>query len=462
MSNLIPPHIFRAYDIRGIYNQDINTKIMHEIGIAFGTYVKTVLSGTDVVVGNDIRYSSPPLAFAFIAGVTASGVNVHYTGTSSFGQTLFACWMTKKNACAFITASHLPAEWNGIKFYHSDGVGFSEEELIEIKKIVLNQAYTLVSGKELGEIKELDITSKYADFFKEKFHFTKKIKVALDCGGGSTTLSAPSVFEKVGLEIIPIFCEPDPAFSGRPSDPKPKNLQKLIETVKTKQCHFGVAFDGDGDRAVIVDDTGRVLSADETGIIIGKYGLKTSNGTIIANVECSKVVKEQLEQIGFKIKQIPVGHTFLTIEAKQEQAPLGIESSGHIIITEYFLFDDAIIVPLKIAEILNNKKCLLSALLAEIPTLPRYKEEVECDESIKFLVIDYLKQKFSEEYANITTLDGIRIDLQNGWVLIRASNTSPIIRLTVEGDNEKAVQEMVTKFITEIKSAQATIKNIKK
>lgn len=457
MSN-IPSHIFRAYDIRGIYNQDMNTKIMHEIGLGFGTYVKNVLNGNEAVVGNDIRYSSPTLAYAFISGVTATGVNVYYTDTSAFGQTLYACWSMQKTACAFITASHLPAEWNGIKFYHSDGVGFSEEELVQIKKYVLNQNYELVSWSELGKIESIDISNEYIEFFKNNFQFTNNIRVAIDCGGGSTTLSAPGVFKAVGLEIIPVYCETDPKFSGRPSDPKPKNLGKLIEIVKNSQCHFGVAFDGDGDRAVIVDETGKVLSADETGIIIGKYGLKKKEGTIIVNIECSKVVQTQLEQKGYKIKLIPVGHTFLTIEAKQEGSPLGIESSGHLIIPEYFLFDDAIVIPLKIAEILDKKQCTLSSLVSEIPSLPRHKEEIECEEEIKFIVIDYLKRKYSEEYGKIITLDGVRVDLENGWVLIRASNTSPIIRLTIEANTEEDVQQLLTKFLKDIQEAQEFVK----
>jgi len=155
-----------------------------------------------------------------------------------------------------------------------------------------------------------------------------------------------------------VYCDPDPTFSKRPSDPKPKNLITLVQTVKKNNCDFGVAFDGDGDRAVIVDNTGQILTADQTGIILGKYGLKKKKGTIIVNVECSKSIKEQLEPLGYSVKQIPVGHTFLTLESKQTHALLGIESSGHLIIPEYFLFDDALVIPLKIAQILDSIKNL--------------------------------------------------------------------------------------------------------
>ncbi len=217
--------------------------------------------------------------------------------------------------------------------------------------------------------------------------------------------------------------------------------------MKKNNCDFGVAFDGDGDRSVIVDNTGKVLSADETGIILGKYGLAEKKGTIIVNVECSKAVKEQLEPLGFKVKQIPVGHTFLTLEAKLEKSPLGIESSGHLILPEYFLFDDALVVPLKIAEILDNNEKTLGELAAEIPTYPTKKEVIDCDDQIKFDVVERLKVELTKEFENINAMDGVRVDLKNGWVLIRSSNTSPIIRLTTEADNEKILGQLTTQFM---------------
>ena len=446
MSQNISPHIFRAYDIRGLYNEDISPPIMYQIGAAFGTFVRRIQGGKEVVIGNDIRNSSIPLAYSLIAGILSTGVNVTYVGTSAFGQTLFTGWEMKKDSIAFITASHLPPEWNGIKFYHSDGVGFSEEELLSIRDLAIDNDCITVSWEDLGKVKYIDSKVKYKDFFVNKFRFTKKIKVALDCGGGSTTLSAPDVFEALGLVVVPIFCDTDPTFSGRPSDPKPKNLGELVATVKNHSCDFGVAFDGDGDRAVIVDNLGKVLSADETGIIIGKYGLSKKSGTVIVNVECSKAIGEQLRPLGYKIKQIPVGHTFLTIEAKLEKSPLGIESSGHIIIPEYFLFDDALVTPLKIAEILNREENTLSNLVEKIPTYPLYKEEIDCEDQIKFDVVEALKMELSKEHKNLNTLDGVRVNLENGWVLIRPSNTSPIIRMTIEADDDDSIHQIKDEF----------------
>jgi phosphomannomutase len=447
MSEPISRQIFRAYDIRGLYNKDITPEVFYKIGCAAGTYVINTMKGTHVAVGSDIRQSSQPLAHAFMAGITSTGVHVKHTGTTSFGQTLFAGGIQHPDLIAYVTASHLPPEWNGVKFYYGDGVGFPEKELIRIRDLVLGDRFDLADWKTIGSIQSLDATTDYKKFFLSRFTFKKKHSVALDCGGGSMTLSAPEIFINLKLHMTPVFCEPDPTFSKRPSDPKPKNLSVLVETIRQHHCDFGVAFDGDGDRSVIVDNTGAILSADQTGILLGKHGLAKQKGTVIINVECSKAVKEQLEPLGFHIKQIPVGHTFLTLEAKQEHAVLGIESSGHLILPEYFLFDDALVVPLKIAQILDAVKKPLSDLVAEIPMYPTKKEEIDCPDEIKFEVVDSLKKRLSSEYGQVSTMDGVRVDLPEGWVLIRPSNTSPIIRLTAEADNEAELKRLLTQFM---------------
>jgi phosphomannomutase len=447
MSTTISNHIFRAYDIRGLYNTDISPEIFYKIGLATGKYVTTTIHGKHIAVGNDIRPSSSPLVHTLLAGISAAGIQVNFMGTTSFGQTLFKGWELQQDLIAFVTASHLPPEWNGIKFYYGDGVGLPEEELLKIRDITLSTDLSGVSWNDVENVISIEAKESYNAFFKSRFQFNNKLRVALDCGGGSMTLSAPDIFHTLGLETIPVFCEPDPLFSKRPSDPKPQNLTTLIESVAKNNCDFGVAFDGDGDRAVIVDNKSNILSADITGIILGKYGLDKKKGTVIVNVECSKAVKEQLEPQGFTIKQIKVGHTFLTLEAKKEHAPLGIESSGHIILPEYFLFDDALVVPLKIAEILEHTQKTLGELTSEIPTYPIRKEEIECPDQIKFDIISTLKEQFVTEFDMVNTMDGVRVELEGGWILIRASNTSPLIRLTVEADNEQLVNQLTTQFL---------------
>ncbi len=447
MQNNISEHIFRAYDIRGIYQDDISPELFYKIGQAAGTYVKKDLNGNNLTAGNDIRQSSPSLVHSFVSGVSSVGVHVDFSGTSSFGQTLFSGWKAKRSLIAFVTASHLPPEWNGIKFYYGDGVGLPVEALEKIRDYTLNGEFETVDWRTVGTVQIVEPKTEYKDFFLSKFNFKKSIKVALDCGGASMTLSAPDVFTVLGLEVVPVFCDPDPLFSNRPSEPKAKNLGVLVNTVKEKQCDFGVAFDGDGDRSVIVDNTGKVLSADETGIILGRYGITDKTGTVIVNVEVSKAVREQLEPLGFNVKQIRVGHTFLTLAGKRENACLGIESSGHIILPEYFLFDDAIVVPLKMAEILQDNEKTLGELVDELPTYPTAREEIGCPDNIKTNVVETLKNELTKEFENTSILDGVRVTLDEGWVLIRQSNTGPLIRLTAEADNQTSLDSIKKDFM---------------
>ena len=187
--------------------------------------------------------------------------------------------------------------------------------------------------------------------------------------------------------------------------------------------------------------------------------MKEKKGTVIVNVECSKSVKEQLEPLGYTIKQIPVGHTFLTLEAKQEHAPLGIESSGHLILPEYFLFDDALVVPLKIAEILEQTKKPLHELVAMIPTYATKKKEIDCPDEIKFKVVQQLRQQLVKEFEHVNTMDGVRVDFAEGWVLIRPSNTSPMIRITTEADTDAILHDLTTRFVAK---TYEIIKQVKK
>lgn len=457
MKNDISPHIFRAYDIRGLYGKDIDPRLFYSIGLSAGSYVKRKLGGNTLAVGNDIRQSSHVLVHAFISGVAATGVNVSYAQTTSFGQTLFFGWETKKDLIAFVTASHLPPEWNGIKFYYGDGVGLPEDELNHIRDFTLKQEWETADFSNTGRVATVDVKKNYESFFQKSFHFHKNIRVAVDCGGASMTLSAPDIFKNLHLDFVPVYCDPDPLFSQRPSDPKPEHLDTLKNKVTEKQCDFGVAFDGDGDRSVIVDNKGKVLSADETGIVIGKYGLGSKKGTIIANVECSKTLSEQLSPLGFSIKKIQVGHTFLTLHAKKEHALLGVESSGHLILPEYFLFDDALVIPLKIAEILDKTEKSLAELREEIPSYPTQKIEIPCADDIKFEVMKRLQKSFIKAYSDTNTLDGVRIDFPDGWVLIRASNTSPLIRLTTEAKTKKIVDRFAKTFTEKTQEVIDTI-----
>jgi len=445
-------HIFRAYDIRGIYGEDLTQEIMLTIGKGLAAFMKK-RGMKRCLVGADIRITSPTLSNALISGISSGGIDVTSVGIASFGVALFAGWRKKYDVIAYVTASHLTPDWNGLKLYYEEGQGFPEEDIVEIRDIVLSNEYHVCGWAEVGDVDFLRYSREYVDHLSRKFEMKRKIKVIVDCGNGSNSLTAKDVFPAVGIDAIYMFDEPDGTFPNRQSEPTPEALTALTAKVQETEADFGVAFDGDGDRGVIVDDTGRVLTADPVGIILGLDLLRKKKGLVLANVESSMAVEKVLIPEGAQVKRIKVGHTFLTLEAKEHGAMLGIERSGHMIIPEIFLFDDAMIIPLRLAQFLSGQDRKLSEIVDSIPAFPKHTTNFDCPDRVKFLVISELRDKFSREHDRVNVMDGVRVDLDDGWGLIRASNTSPVVRVTVEADSDDDLRKLVKYFEEEYQKA---------
>jgi phosphomannomutase/phosphoglucomutase len=280
----------------------------------------------------------------------------------------------------------------------------------------------------------------------------RKLKIVLDCGNGATSLVAPQVFKKFGFEVVELFCKENPNFPNRTPEPTFEATKILREKVKKEKVDFGVAFDGDGDRAVIVDDQGRYLIGNQIGIILSKEILKgEKNKKIVKTVSCTMALEEELKPLGAKIIEVPVGHTFVVSAAKKHGALIGIEASSHIVFPKYFLFDDAILVPLKVAEVLIKTRKKLSEIVNEMRIYPYEEINVECPDEKKFKIVEELKKEFKRKYKKVSALDGIKVYFNFGWVLIRVSNTSPIIRLFVEAKTKEKLVLLKEKFLKILK-----------
>ncbi|MBW6451852.1 MAG: phosphomannomutase/phosphoglucomutase [DPANN group archaeon] len=438
--------IFKAYDIRGIYSKDLDDPIMERIGKSLGAFMAHKTLGNTICLGYDIRESSKTLTDAFLKGVTSVGIDVLFVGRTALGSSLYTGYTKKTAVSAFITASHLPAEWNGIKFFYSDGVGFKIDENALIEKIFNENIFE--KSNKIGTITKLDPYPDYFDYMSTTFDIKRKLKVVVDCGGGSMCFTAPNILKSNNLDVIKLFCDVDPHFSKRPSEPKEENLSMLTNKVLSEKADFGVAFDCDGDRAVIVDNKGHVIGADIIASILAKAMLDQGHkGTVILNVECSMLMETILKPLGVKILRIPVGHTYMSIEAKKiPDALICVESSGHFVYPRYFLLEDGLMTPLKVAELLSNGNQSLSERISELPVYPKKRINFVCADNIKFKVIENLKTKLKAKYENINTLDGVRIDFDNGWILLRASNTEPQIRITSEAKELKILKNNIDVF----------------
>jgi phosphomannomutase len=425
--------IFRAYDIRGIYGKDLTLEIMKKIGMAAGTYI----SG-DFTVGRDFREHSQELEEAFISGVKSTGSNVHLVGACPASLCVFANWQLKNNVAAYVTASHLPAEWNGIKFFHQDGVGFFEEENKKLEKIVQSGAFK----KGEGRAQEVEAAEKqYIEFIAKRVQ-PKKLKVIVDFGNGAASLLVPKILNKLDIEAEYLFDKPDPTFPNRDPEPKPESLTALSKKVVEKNADLGIAFDADGDRALFSDEKGKVMMAEQSAIFLMRDLIKTEKGPVVANIECSSLLDEEAKKYGRHVYRIPVGHTFLVQQTKEHKAILGVEKSGHICVPKFYWFDDAIINSIYLMEIVSKLNKKVSEVVDELPKEFFDRIELNSTDEKKFDVVKRIKYEVSKSYDKITTIDGVRIDFPDSWALIRASNTSPKLRLTIEAKNKKRLQDL--------------------
>lgn len=438
--------IFRAYDIRGIYGKDLTDEVMKKIGMAVGTY-----SPGDFTVGRDFREHSDQLEKAFISGLITTGSNAHLIGTCPASLCVFANWRLKNNVAAYITASHLPAEWNGVKFFHQDGVGFFENENKKLEEIHTSGPFK--EGK--GSIKKVEgMEEKYTDFILERIK-PKRLKAVVDFGNGAACLTVPKILKNFDFEAKYLYDWPDPTFPNRDPEPKPESLTVLCRKVVEDEADLGIAFDADGDRALFVDEKGKVMMAEQSAVFFMRDIMKTQRGPIVANIECSSLIDDEAKKYGQPVFRIPVGHTFLVQQTKKHNAVLGVEKSGHICVPKFYWFDDAIINSIYMIEIVSKLGRKVSEIQEEMPI--EYFERIEIDstDETKFEIVEKIKEEAMKNYEKITTIDGVRIDFPDSWALIRASNTSPKLRLTVEAKNEERLRELKKEMITLITGARA-------
>ena len=419
---------------------------MTRIGEAAGT-----CSPGNFTIGRDFREHGAQLEEAFVSGLKKTGSNANLVGTCPVTLCVFANWKMKNDVAAYITASHLPAEWNGVKFFHQDGVGFFEDENKKLGEISSHGNFKTGTGsaKKLTGMDE-----EYANFVAERIK-PERINVVVDFGNGAACQLVPKILKKIGVKATFLFDWPDPKFSNRDPEPKPESLTALSEKVVKQRADLGIAFDGDGDRAMFVDDAGNVMMTEQSAILFIRDIMKTQKGPVVANIECSDIIEDEVKKYGERVYRIPVGHTFLVQETKKHSAVFGVEKSGHICVPKFFWFDDAIMNSIYMAEIVSKMGQKLSKIVKGLPTRLFERIEIGCTDKSKFQVINRIKEKAMKTYENTITIDGVKIVFPDSWALIRASNTSPILRLSIEARNQKRLDELKTEMTELIKSVNA-------
>lgn len=433
-------HIFRAYDIRGVFNESLTPELLLEIGQAAGTYWGG--KGT-VVIGKDGRTSSELVEHALIAGLLSTGCDVvSITGVLPIPVVNFKIMRTDPKAGIMITASHNPPEYNGVRFRHPDGCGYTKGNE-DIKKIFDGKKYLKKSWDSIGRVTCIsgeNVAHEYVDHLVARVKLGRKIRVVVDCENGAAGTVAPYLFRRAGCEVITLNAQPDGTFPGGVPEPK-GHLRALEKLVVGTGADFGVAYDGDADRAVFVDDKGREIQSEKIGVIVARGILKEKKGPVIANAPCSMIVEEELGDIVVRTR---VGDVFIGEAVKECKAVFGMEISSHYFLPTIFPFDDGILMSLMVAQVACREK--LSGLADAIPSYPFAEERVKCADDKKFGAVEELKKALEKEGVKLSLIDGVKAIYPDGWILARASNTEPIIKLFAEAKSEKRVEELVKDF----------------
>jgi len=437
--------IFKPYDIRGIYPNEINEKIAYKIAKACARYFK----GNNALIGGDGRISTPLLKKGIIDGLLEEGVNVYDLGTISTSTFNFIISSGNFDFGLQVTASHNPKEFNGIKIYdkigNCIGIGMGLEKIEEIFKTI-NVEDVKRNGKLIDASEMKNLHKKFLEDFIESFD--KRICIDYSNGCGSIVFSDVI---KNRINAIEINKEIDGNFPSHPPEPTEENLKKLSELVKENNCSLGIAFDGDADRIVFLDENGKLIRGDRILYIFSKF-LKPKK--VVYEVSFPPLFRNMLEKLGIKYVESKVGRVYIINEMRKENADIGGEISSHFYFKATNFMEDAFYAFVLMIKILKKEEKRISELLEEYTEFPHENFKINVPEDKKYHIVEKLKEEVSKEFETIT-IDGVKVILDDkNWFLIRASNTEPVIRVYVEGEskekldeNKKIVENFIKKFI---------------
>lgn len=429
--------IFRAYDIRGVYPTELDEKLMEKIGKAYGTHTRC----SSIAVGCDARLSSPKLKEALIKGLVSTGVDVFDVGMVTTPMLYFSRVFFECEGALMVTASHNPPDYNGVKMCKGEFV-MMPEEIQMLSRLVTEGIFR--KGKSLGVVSKRDVIVPYMDFLKENVSFDRKLKIVIDGGNGTAGPVAEMLFREIGCEVVSMYCEPDGNFPNHMPDPTvAANIVDLKSKVVIYSADVGIAYDGDGDRVVFVDERGNELCPDEALALLARQVLHLNPGArVLCDVKCSKLLIDDVKRHGGVPIVFRTGHTFIRKKMLEEMIPLAGEASGHVYYHEVG-FDDGIFASLKMVELLAlNTHKKLSDLRASLPKYVSTRTiKIDCDDDVKFKVIEDIRKDFAAEY-DVNNIDGVRVEFGYGWGLVRASNTEPALTLRLEAKTKKQLMDI--------------------
>ena len=433
--------IFRENGIRGIYDEDLTADEAELLGMAFGTYIRQK-GETKAIVGMDNRISSPDLIRGVIRGLRSTGIEAVNIGTVVTPIFYYSAVDFGISAGIMVTASHDPAQYNGFKMQY-DGRALYGSEFQQIKELMKKGPFEHGSGAYSFRSPVED----YNSMINGKIHLgNRKLKVVVDAGNGSAGLFAPQILKALGCEVIPLYCDSNPSFPHHPPDPtRAENMQDLIKTVREKDADLGLGFDGDGDRLGVVDETGNIIWGDRMMVLFWREILPRHPGAdAIVEVKCSDQLINEIKKLGGKPMFCKTGHSLIKAKMKEMNAVFTGEMSGYMSFAdEYYGYDDAIYAAARLLRILSNTPESLHSLLSDLPKFYATTEiRVECRESEKATYVKKAKVELQKFALDTIEVDGIRARFNDGWGLVRASNTGPELIVQCEGKDRESCERI--------------------
>jgi len=444
----VDPAIFKAYDIRGTYPDELNEGIAHTIGQAIAAYLRV----PQIAVGRDMRLSSPALAQAVIQGLTDGGADVVELGLTSTDELYFAVGKFGYSAGVMVSASHNPGKYNGFKLCRAQAVPISTET--GLKDIAaLAQGGALPQPDHKGTVTKRDVLDAYVDTVLSFIDLAqvKPLKIVVDAGNGMAGLTAPALFKRLPCQLIPLFFELDGSFPNHPASPiEPENMAALQKAVIEHGADMGVAFDGDADRMFIVDEQGQLVDGSEVTLLVSQNLLRKYPGsTILYNLIISRTVPEMVQQAGGHAVRTRVGHSFIKAIMREQNAVFGGEHSGHFYFRDFWFADSGLIAMLMVLELVSQEGKSVSTLLRSLDTRVR-SGEINSHVADIPAKLDSLQQRYAD--GQIDHLDGITVSYPTWWFNVRASNTEPLLRLNVEGDTRELMESKRDELLALIRS----------
>lgn len=449
---MIDKNIFRKYDIRGTYNVNLNEDVSYTIGRAFGSYIQNMNEYT-CLVGHDNRLSSNDINASLISGILSTGVNVIDLGLITTPMLYYARIYENIYPSIMITASHNPKDDNGFKMSFNNVSNAKGEEIYAFRDFLFKGNFK----DGIGNLYKKDIKEDYFNLFKNTLHFgDRRLKVVIDCGNGVTSLYAKELYSMFNIDLISICDVSDGHFPSHHPDPVvEENLVMLKEKVKKVNADIGISFDGDGDRAGFVDELGNTLPSDHYAVIMIRELLKNNeNKNILYDVKCSKIVNEEIVKQNGIPHEYRTGASYMMSKVIDDNMLFGIEYSGHIYFNNSFPpITSGFYAGLKLLEVMSKTNLKASELLGNVNKYYSTKEiKMEFNDNIKFEIINKVKEYALSKNYDVLLIDGVKVKFNDGWALIRCSNTGPNITLRFEANTMDRLEEIKNEFINLLNS----------